>query len=218
MSLIVQITPYLGQSSEQYPDHEFKLGYFVSADNEDGFDSVLDPKIDITLDKLLLDTSVWNLEEGPLPIEVCSNDWDKIAVHVDIAIARLKRYLQKYPWVCVREMRVENEDFDVVEEEVSIETLQDALRFFNGELDLHNENPGWIRNQSGIFYLSNQTKTYALVRGINSLGEKTVFVLQESNLGPDYYIQGLEIIKETMVEILSMSEQQRSELCIEFQR
>jgi len=218
MSLIVQITPYLGQTSSQYPEHEFKLGYFVSAYNEDGFDSVLGPKIDITLDKLLLDASIWNIEEGPLPIEICSNDWIGIAERVDTAIARLNRYLLKYPWVCVREMRVEDEDFDIAEEEIPIETLQDAMKFFNGEIDLHNENPGWIRNHSGIFYLSNQTKAYALVRGRNNLGEKTLFVLQESNLGPDYYLQGLAIIKETMVEILNMSEQQRSELCIEFQR
>ena len=220
MSLIVQITPYLGQSSSQYPDHPFKLGFFISADNEDGFDAVLEPKIDVSLNKLFLDASVWNLHEGALPTEVCSenNDWARIKEGVDLAINRLNRYLLHYPWLCVREMRVEDIDFDIAEEEVQIETLQEVLRFFNDEIDLHNENPGWVRNHSGIFYLSNQTKTFALVRGKNSDGEKTIFVLQESNLGPDYYMQGLEIIRETIEEILNMPEQQRGELCIEFQR
>ena len=177
-------------NSAKYPEHMFKIGYFRSSYNEGGINSILR---NFGLPDLQAIFGVDNEEHFIQP------DWKKCIERVEGVINDLqgKGNFRIHP---------------VFPEKLSSENLpsspSEALNVFISQKDNHNEGDKKYnyRSKEGEFFFEQPLNVVALIPGNSRYifqSNPCVFVVSEEENANKWYIESLEIVKETMEYVLA---------------
>jgi hypothetical protein len=84
-----------------------------------------------------------------------------------------------------------------------------ALDVFNTKLKEKHGNFTWFSNKDGHFYLDKKgLSVHALMPGIDMFQRPCTFAIYKLKDGNKYYVQGLEIVKETIEYVLAQKDPQ----------
>lgn len=173
--------------SNLYPEHYFKIGYFRSSYNPSGINRILSNYGFKTLNDIFGNEDNEYLQKP---------DWSKVLKEVDECIEKFKN---KYP--CMVEKISARSDR-------SIENEADAMKLFLSEVERQKESKHDFNysNRNGEFYLSSPLEVLGIIPGINgSFGRQPVFYVVSKTTN-DYYIQALEIVRETINYVLEQKD------------
>lgn len=171
--------------SNLYPDHYFKIGYFRSSYNSSGINSVLRNYGLKTLGGLF---NNHNDEYNQLP------DWNSALDNVNECIEQLKNvYPCRVDKIILRNDIVDNERSAMELFMDEKQKNQDINREFN------------YSNKQGEFFFAQPLEVLAFIPGKSNLfNQEVVYVINKSN--NDYYIQALEIVRETIKYVLEQGD------------
>lgn len=171
------------ENSTLYPDHMFKIGYFRSSYNSGG------------INRILRNLELPDLEEimGYNDEYVFQPNWGTTLENVNSVISKLKE---------TPAYRVESVSGNIFRE-TSIKSESEALKVFLKEIEKNKESKYSYSNSDGHFYMDEPIKVLALIPGKQTiLGEREcTYVVTESD--NTWYIQALEIVKETIEYVLN---------------
>ena len=175
-----------------YPDHYFKIGYFRSSYNESGINRILKNMDLPTLDE------VFNISDGEYYFQP---DWQKALENVESLIVEF----QKKGAYRVRAVYPEKFGDEVPKSEA------EALKLFQEEIDRHEGKCDYnYSNGKGEFSFYRPEKILAMIPGQNRYiftNRPCTFVVTESD--NSWYIQALEIVKETCKLVLSKEDKEK---------
>lgn len=178
--------------SLNYPEHYFKIGYFRSSYNDQGINSILR--------NLGIEDLYDIFEHDDDNYEFCPN-WNQALDVVQRSIKDLKKD---------KGYRVEAVSANMFAPDDVADTPAQALEMFNNKLK--EKRPGGYNsftNKEGHFYLDKAgLKVHALIPGKSALGMPCTFAVYKMKDGNKYYIQALEIVKETIEYVLSQEDPQ----------
>ncbi len=202
MPITVHITPSIGTNSTVFPEHPFKLGYFSSADDENSLNEILKLRTGFDLKYIFFG-------------EECSQNiikpvWEDILLRFDNVKKILKETIEEDGWFSFKL-------FDFTEKNSnSIIGNKNALDIYlNRKKQTRNlKDMSKLITSDGIFYINHSPKILAILKNYNEKTNKpSVFVLFEaSEKQSKYYLEGLEIIRETVEFILNQPNQKDYEL------
>ncbi len=181
----------ISKSSEKYPDHMFKIGYFRSSYNDGGIERILSnlsiPTLKIIFDKQNDD-------------DIFQPDWDSALIMVNDSINQLK---SSEPY---RVTKISSNIFSAPQ----VKSPADAMKVFLDELGKHSGGESYnYSNSVGEFTTAEPLKVLAFIPGTYSLfhERECVYVITEST--NEWYIQALEIVKETIEFVLSQKDKEK---------
>jgi hypothetical protein len=178
--------------SKLHPEHYYKIGYFRSSYNDAGINSIL-RNLGI---KDLYDIFDHDNDE----YEFCPN-WSYALDVVQEAIQKLKKD---------KGYRVETVSANIFAPEDVASNPARALEMFNSKLkEKRSKDYNSFSCKDGHFYLDNSgLKVHALIPGKSVMGNPCTFAVYKVKDGNKYYIQALEIVKETIEYVLSQKNPQ----------
>jgi hypothetical protein len=169
-----------------YPDHYFKIGYFRSSYNSGGIERIL-RNLGLPTMSDIFDHEGKDYHFQP--------NWEESLVRCEDAI---QQFIQKGAY---RVHHVSNNIFN----EPKIHSEKDALDVFMEELNKHkpNEEGYNYNNINGEFSFHEPEKVLAMIPGTYKILNKQpcVYVVTESD--NTWYIQALEIVRDTIKYVLS---------------
>lgn len=181
------------QDSVLHPDHMFKIGYFRSSYNSGGINSVLrDLGIPDLYDIFEHDSNDYEF----------SPDW-KHALNVVEGSIRLLKKDKGY--------RVESVAANLFSPDDVPVTPAAALELFNKQLQEKSKNKEFLcySNKDGEFYLDNAgLKVHGLIPGKDMFNRPCTFIIYKPKDANKYYLQSLEIVKETIEFVLAQKNPQ----------
>lgn len=171
------------ENSTLYPEHMFKIGYFRSSYNGGGINRVLANMGLPTLGDIM----------GAEDEYVFQPNWKKALDNVESVIEQLKTN---------GAYRVEAISGNWFKDN-GIKSEAQALEVFMKEMEGHKGADYGYSNANGHFYMNDPIKVLALIPGKQTiLGERDcTYVVTESD--NTWYIQALEIVKETIQYVLN---------------
>lgn len=180
-------------NSVLHPEHYFKIGYFRSSYNAGGINSVLrDLKIPDLYDIFEHDSEDY---------EFCP-DW-KHALNVVEGSIRLLKKDKGY--------RVESVAANMFSPDDVPLTPAAALDIFNLQLKEKSKNKNHLcySNKSGEFYLDNAgLKVHGMIPGKDMFQRPCTFIIYKPKDANKFYLQALEIVKETIEYVLAQKNPQ----------
>lgn len=177
--------------SSKYPDHLFKIGYFRSSYNEGGIQRIL-RNLDLpTLDDVFDQTSD-DYEFQP--------NWEK-------SLERINDLIEKFK--SAGAYRVSHVSKNIFGGGPKITTEKEALNVFLEELERNKDTEYNYSNAKGVFSFHEPTKVLAMIPGtFELLGQhECIYVVTQSD--NEWYIQALEIVKETIEYVLSQENKEQ---------
>lgn len=178
--------------SKIHPEHYFKIGYFRSSYNESGINSIL---------RSLGIPDLYDIFEHNDDDYEFSPNWNHSLDVVQEAINMLKKD---------KGYRVETVSPNIFALDDVAKTPEQALEMFNNKLkEKRTRGFNSFTCKDGHFYLDNSgLKVHALIPGKSIMGTPCTFAVYKMKDGNKYYIQALEIVKETIEHILSQKDPQ----------
>lgn len=171
------------QDSVNYPDHLFKVGYFRSSYNDGGINRILD------------DLGIPGLYDIFLPNEELywiQPDWERALGVVEESIKQLKK-IGNY-----RISEIHKSASSQIKEKPKFDQI---LEEFFKEKNLAQDPLGNYRTAKGIFYFEDPLVIRAILPHNNG-----VFIVSEED--NTWYLQALEIVKETIEFVLKQEDKQ----------
>ena len=175
-----------------YPDHYFKIGYFRSSYNESG------------IERILKNMGLPNMHDI---FDVCDGDyyikpnWEKALKNVESVIEEFK----KKGAYRVKAVYPEKFTHEVPRSEA------EALKIFQDEIDRQGGKADYnYSNAKGEFSFHQPEKVLAMIPGQNRYifnDRPCIFVVTESD--NTWYIQALEIIRETCLFVLGKEDKEK---------
>ena len=178
-------------NSVLHPEHYFKIGYFRSSYNAGGINTVLrDLKIPDLYDIFEHDSEDY---------EFCP-DW-KHALNVVEGSIRLLKKDKGY--------RVESVAANMFSPDDVPLTPAAALDIFNQQLKEKSKNHPCYSNRNGEFYLDNAgLKVHGMIPGKDMFQRPCTFIIYKPKDANKFYLQALEIVKETIEYVLAQKNPQ----------
>ena len=178
---------------ETYPEHLFKIGYFRSSYNSGGIERILK---NLSLPTMC---DIFNYESGDYKFQP---NWENSLVRCEEVIEMFK-IKGSY-----RVHHISQNIFSAPK----VHSEKDALDIFLEELKKQNENVNESHNYSNIngdFNFSEPIKVLAMIPGtFKILNEMScVYVVTESD--NTWYIQALEIVRDTIKYVLSKEDKEK---------
>ena len=172
----------------EYPEHYFKIGYFRSSYNDGGIEHILRNYNLPTLGDII----------NPSDDYCFQPNWKLVLEKINKLIKDLKE---------VGSYRVHCTMASIFESETKIKDEKEALKVFTHELGKNIDYN--YSNRDGEFSINEPLKVLALIPGTYSILRETpcVYVITEGN--NEWYIQALEIIKDTCNYVLQQKDKQK---------
>jgi hypothetical protein len=178
------------EDSKLYPEHNFKIGYFRSSYNDSGIEGILRNLNIPTLHDIFCVEDKYEF----------SPDWNYALDVVQESIALLKKD---------KGYRVETVSGNLFAPDQVMKNPAHALDVFNTKLKEKHGNFTWFSNKDGHFYLDKKgLSVHALMPGIDMFQRPCTFAIYKLKDGNKYYVQGLEIVKETIEYVLAQKDPQ----------
>jgi hypothetical protein len=177
--------------SKKHPEHYFNIGYFRSSYNGSGINSIL---------KGLGIPDLYDIFPHEDEYEFCP-DWTYALDVVQEAIKLLKKD---------KGYRVESVGANIFAPDDVAKNPAQALQIFNDKFSKKGNGAfNSFTCKEGSFYLDNKgLQVHALIPGKNMFDASCTFVVYKTKDGNKYYIQALEIVKETIEYVLSQKNPQ----------
>lgn len=181
--------------STKYPTHYFKVGYFRSSYNQSGINSVLGSLIKMDL------YDIFDVGDNEYTIDP---SWNMALVKTKKAIELYKTHLNspagKYGISTIY-------NFD----RGTAKNAEEAFYIFKKQLETHSKNAGAFDSYScneGTFYLGDPLKIVGIMQTKGKFGDETYMIYEKEGFKPedDYYLQALEIVKETIEYVLAQDD------------
>jgi len=187
-------------NSTLYPEHMFKIGYFRSSYNSGGLNTVL---------------GTYGIPDlyGIFEYACCNSrlfkpNWKRSLARCDDAITQYRAILDGL----LKGIRIHNVTCGPIGKGKLPQNTQEVFEIVKHELSrdpkLQFTNYG---NASGEFYLEGET-VIALVRGVSVCGPCMYVVTREESSPGDWYLQALEIIRETIQYVLAQPDRRKFSL------
>lgn len=181
--------------SLKYPEHYFKIGYFRSSYNAGGIQRILR---NLGIKDL---NYIFSYEDE---YEFQPN-WDKALNRVSVVIEKLKQ-IGGY-----RAEKFGYNEFNGFPSTHPIKSEEDAMIAFLNEIK-RDTNSEAYSNKSGTFYRKEPLKVLAIIEGVDKrfFAEEylpCVYVITEND--NEWYVQALEIVKETIEYVLSKEDKEK---------
>lgn len=181
------------KNSEQYPEHNFKIGYFRSSYNSSGINGVLR---DLNIPDL------YDIFEPGDEYEFSPN-WNYALSVVQESIQLLKKD---------KGYRVETISANMFAPDDVAESPRQVLEIFNGESKSLSKGKSGFKNftnKAGHFYLDSKgLQVHALIPGKDFMNRPCTYAVFKLKDGNKYYLQALEIVKETIEYVLAQENPQ----------
>lgn len=174
--------------STKYSDHLFKIGYFRSSYNGGGFNSVM-RRLGLPDLYALFGASFDQPNETP--------NWDAALEQTDTAIEGFKKFLAS------DEAKYDVFGLNTIFAQDGVKDDEEALEVFKRHLNERKNRPDAWRsysNRDGEFRLDG-IKVFAILNG-KSFGGAAHYIVYEGE-SKDWYLQALEVIKETIEYVLA---------------
>lgn len=179
------------EDSKLYPEHNFKIGYFRSSYNDSG------------IERILGNLGIPGLHEMFCPEDAYEfqPDWSYALEMVQDSIELFKKD---------KGYRVECISANMFAPDQVVKSPAEALELFNGKLkEKRSKDFSWFTNRDGHFYLDNKgLQVHALLPGKDMFQNPCTFAIYKLKDGNKYYIQALEIVKETILYVLNQKDPQ----------
>lgn len=199
MSLIVHVTPSIGDDSVAFPTHPFNLGFFSCATNESGFDRVLKMRTGKGM------KYIFTWEEDQIPQKIFKPDWDEVVHRCENVSVELEEAKRTEGWFSFRSIHTLLEPVDA--QDCGIVGDKEAFHSFLSKQRMIKDTMSWVSFSDGMVFVQNRPKIAGVIKGFDpEMGNYTptvYLVLEASEENSAYYFEGLEIIKETAKYILS---------------
>lgn len=193
----IEGTICIEEPSKLYPDHYFKLGYFRSSYNDGGINSVLGK---------LMGKDLYYIFK-PQEDYAFKPDWEQSLSICNEMIAELKSFLQRlgkykisffgqktFLWLDVGGAKTKSE--------------RAALEVFLKEIESKKDHDYNYSSMAGEFFMHSPLKVVAIIQAKNGIyaiydGGGDEEDEKEEYVGYWWYLQALEIVKETIEYVLS---------------
>lgn len=180
------------QDSKLYPEHGFKIGYFRSSYNGSGINNLLrDLNIPDLYDIFCHDDDDYEF----VP------DWANALDVVQESIKLLKKD-QGY--------RVETISANMFSPDDVAKNPVQAMELFKKQLnEKKSKDFNWYSNRDGHFYMDKKgLEVHGLIPGKDFIDRPCTYVVYHMKDGNKFYIQALEIVKETIEYVLAQENPQ----------
>jgi hypothetical protein len=181
------------EHSKLYPEHGFKVGYFRSSYNNSGINGIL---------KDLEIPDLYDIFEPGDEYEF-SPDWETALNVVQSSINLLKKD---------KGYRIETISSNMFAPDDVMENPRHALKVFNKILKENSKSKDsfkWFSNRDGHFYLDSKgLQVHSLLPGKDFMGRPCTYAVYKLKDGNKYYLQALEIVKETIEYVLAQENPQ----------
>jgi hypothetical protein len=178
------------EDSKIHPEHYFKIGYFRSSYNDGGIENIL---------RALSIPTLHDIFCAGEEYEFCP-DWNYALETVQESIELLKKD---------KGYRVETVSRNMFAPDDVIKNPAHALEVFNTKLKEKHGSFTWFSNKDGHFYLDKKGLTvHALLPGKDIFNNPCTFAIYKLKDGNKHYIQALEIVKETILYVLTQEDPQ----------
>jgi len=182
------------KNSKKHPKHLFKIGYFRSSYNDGGINRVLE-RLDIGDLYYIFDYQKEQYEFRP--------DWEEALKRVDACLDAFGKIKNKdYDVFCVEAQNIFTPDTtDYAKDE------KEALKVFQKQQEKPHAFDGGYSCREGDFYPKGR-KCLGFVKGTRNIIGKTpaIYVIYESKNSFKWYIEALEVVKETIEYVLSQKD------------
>lgn len=168
-----------------YPDHYFKIGYFRSSYNEGGIQRIL-KNLDLPDLNYILDR-----EEGEYEFQP---NWGLSLVRVQEVIEKLSK---------AGNYRVHHVSNNIFSPNTQIKNEKDALKVFLEEVNRNNKSDYNYSNATGEYFFHEPLKVLGLIPGTFNLIREMDCVYVVTEADNEWYVNALEIVKETIEYVLS---------------
>jgi hypothetical protein len=178
--------------SKLYPEHGFKIGYFRSSYNGSGINNLLrDLGIPDLYDIFCHDDDEYEF----VP------DWANALNVVQEAIVQLKKD---------KGYRVETISANMFSPDDVAKNPLEAMELFKKQLnEKKSKDFNWYSNKDGHFYMDNKgLEVHGLIPGKDFIDRPCTYVVFKVKDGNKYYLQALEIVKETIEYVLAQENPQ----------
>jgi len=187
--------------SAKYPKHYFKIGYFRSSYNENGINTVLGTLINMDL---------YDIFEKEKDDYVVVPNWVSVLHKTNEAIKKYTEHLNspvgKYAITTIYGFN-----------RGGAKSKDDAFDIFKKQFEAHAKNaPTSFDSYScndGTFYLGEPLKVVGVIKGrgtgIHSDEDYIIFEKDEKIIEDDFYLQALEIVKETIEYVLAQKDDKK---------
>lgn len=170
------------KASELYPKHTFERGYFRSSYNIHGFNHVLPQYLGEEI-------NLYSIFDKNTDEFYFTPDWNKSLNNVNEAI---KKFNSK-----------RGEKFHIVDEvlirkDLNVSSTLEAIEIFKKKKNTSN-----FYCSEGNFYLNKPLTVKALIPGKSFFSSCVYVVYEESEENINFFMQALEIVKETIEYVLS---------------
>lgn len=187
-------------NSALYPEHYFKIGYFRSSYNDSGINSYFR--------RLDLPDLYWIMgqsgEDDIVP------DWDACLVRVNTVIEQYKAIkagpMGKYDVFDIDPVNLFGGRSEVSDDKSALALFAEILVKSEGRPD---DFRAWS-SQQGTFYLDG-LKVVALINGTKTFirnKQPAIYVVYEREESADWYLQSLEIVRETIQYVLAQPDKE----------
>ncbi len=180
------------QDSVLHPDHMFKIGYFRSSYNESGINGIL---------KNMGVPDLYDIFCPGDDYEFCP-DWSYALSVVNESIELLKKD---------KGYRVTSIAANLFSQDEVPVSPAAALDIFKEQLDKNGKNKNFTAysNRYGEFYLDKKgMAVHGLIPGKDMFQRPCTFVVYKTKDGNKYYLEALEIVKETIEYVLAQDNPQ----------
>lgn len=172
------------KDSSLYPDHYFKVGYFRSSYNEGGINRILKNLGLKTLNEIF---------ENSNDEYIFKPNWEKALINVNDV---LNEFRKKEPYRVHKVSQIFSEP--------KVTSEKDALDLFINEIEKHKNCDYNYGNSLGDFSYHEPIKVLAMIYGKEEfLGRRANCIYVITNSTNEWYIQALEIVKETIEYVIS---------------
>ncbi len=177
--------------SQLYPEHYFKIGYFRSSYNDSGINTILK---DVGAPNLY---DIFDHDDDEYEF---SPDWNNSLYQVNEAIKIVKAN---------KGYRVETISANMFSPDDVFTSSTSALAKFKKTLE---DNKGAKKftdfsNRDGNYYIGKKgLQVHALLPGKNIMGNPCTYAIYKAIDGDKYYLEALEIVKETIEYILKQDD------------
>jgi len=173
-----------------YPDHYFKIGYFRSSYNSGGIERILDNLGVSTLHDIFSVTSQYYVKPN----------WETALIRCEHAI---KQFKEKGSY------RVSHVSANIFRES-GITSEKEALDIFLKEMEReHHPDMMSYSNRDGEFYLDKPLEVLAMIPGKTRILRETDCVYVVTKSDNTWYIQALEIVRDTIKYVLSQENKEQ---------
>ena len=180
------------KDSVLHPDHYFKIGYFRSSYNGSGINRVLE---DLGIPTL------YDIFEPNDEYEFQPN-WSKALGVVEKCIKLMKKD---------KGYRVETVSANMFAPDDVPTSPAAAMEIFKDEQKKNSKNKNFLcySNKNGEFYLDNDgMKVHGLIPGKDFMSRPCTFIIYQNQEASKFYLQALEIVKETIQFVLAQEDPQ----------